>query len=83
MPNPDYIRILGSDQELVCSRGTCVSRGVGGGDSPLQLLYEPRFLAGSRPSNRIWKWCISGVSFIVVACTLVVHLMFVNTLKCP
>ena len=42
-----------------------------GGDSPLHLLYEPRFLAGSRPSKRIGKWCIYGVSFIVVSCTLV------------
>ena len=51
-------------------------------------MYEPRFLAGSGPSNRIGKWCIYGVSFIVATCTLVfpqygvvVHLMFVNTLK--
>ena len=41
-----------------------------GRDSPLQLLYEPQFLAGSRPSNRIGKWCIYGVSFIVPTCTL-------------
>ena len=58
-----------SDQELACSRGTCVREG--GGDSPLQFLYEPRFLAASRPSNRIGKWCIYGVSFIVATCTLV------------
>ena len=42
-----------------------------GRDSSLHLLYEPRFLAGSRPSNRIGKWCIYGVSFIVATCTLV------------
>ena len=43
----------------------------GGGVSPLQLLYEPGFLAGSRPSKRIEKWCIYGVSFVVATCTLV------------
>ena len=37
-------------------------------DSPSHLLYEPRFLAGSRPSNR--EWCIYGVSFTVATCTL-------------
>ena len=60
--------------ELVFSRGTCVSvvgGGGEGGDSPLHLLYEPRFLAGSRPSKRIGKWCIYGVSFIVASCTLI------------
>ena len=65
-PNSAYTGILMSDQELVCSRGTCVR-----GDSALQFLYEPRFLAGSRPSNRIGKWCISGVSFIVTRRTTV------------
>ena len=49
-----------------------------GGDSPLQLLYEPRFLAGSRPSIRLGKWCIYGVSFIVARCTLV----FLNMASC-
>ena len=28
-PNPDYIRVLGNDRELVCSRGTWL-RGGGG-----------------------------------------------------
>ena len=60
-----------SDQELGCSRGTCVSEGGGGGDSPLQFRYEPRFLAGSRPSKRIGQWCIYGVSFIVATFALV------------
>ena len=59
-----------SDQELACSRGTCV-REAGGGDSPLQFRYEPRFLAGSRPSKRIGQWCIYGVSFIVATFALV------------
>ena len=43
----------------------------GGGDSPLQFRYEPRFLAGSRPSKRIGQWCIYGVSFIVATFALV------------
>ena len=42
-----------------------------GGDSPLQLLYEPRLLAFSRPSDRIGKWCIYGVSFMVATYSLV------------
>ena len=42
-----------------------------GGDSPLQLLYEPRLLAFSRPSDRIGKWCINGVSFMVATYSLV------------
>ena len=42
----------------------------GGGDSPLQFRYEPRFLAGSRPSKRIGQWCIYGVSFIVATFAL-------------
>ena len=73
-PNSAYIRILMSDRELACSRGTCVGGGGGGKNYPLQLLYEPRFLTSSRPSNRIGKWCISGVSFIVARCTLVDNL---------
>ena len=68
MPNPDYIRILGSDQEQFAVAEHASGEG---GDSPLQLLYEPRFLAGSRPSIRLGKWCIYGVSFIVARCTLV------------
>ena len=88
--NPDYIRILGIDQELVCSRGTfvCVrwgGGGWGGGDSPLHLLYEPRFLAGSRPSKLIKE----NREVVYLPCEfyggymwVVVNLMFVNILKC-
>ena len=65
-PNSADIRILMSDQELVV-----VEEHASVGHSALQLLYEPRFLASSRPSNRIGKWCISGVSFIVTRCTSV------------
>ena len=88
--NPDYIRILGIGQELVFSRGTFVSVGGGGGvggggDSPLHLLYEPRFLAGSRPSKLIKE----NREVVYLPCEfyggymwVVVHLMFVNILKC-
>ena len=44
---------------------------AGGGGFSSSILYDPRFLAGSRPSNRVGKWCIYGVSFIVATCTLV------------
>ena len=44
---------------------------AGGRDCPLHLLYEPRFPASSRPWQRIGKWCIYVVSFIVATCTLV------------
>ena len=45
--------------------------GEGGGRFSSSILYDARFLAGSRPSNRIGKWCIYSVSFIVATCTLV------------
>ena len=48
--------------------------GLGGGgwwEFSSSIVYDPRFLAGSRPSNRLGKCCISGVSFIVPTCTLV------------
>ena len=70
-------------------------RGGGGGggregglDSPSHLLYEPRFLAGSGPSNREDMRCefYSGYMYLVFSSIwllgIVVHLMFVNTLIC-
>ena len=48
-----------------------MAQGRGWEAFPLQLVYEPRFRASSRPSNRIGKWCIYGVSFIVATCNFV------------
>ena len=90
-PNPGYIRILGSDQELVCSRGTCVGRG--GGKLLLfnscMSLYESCWFQTIKQNREVvylrWEF-YSGYMYLgfssIWLLGVVVHLMFVNTPKC-